>query len=150
MSQWKKLHVPPICERMIGFSVPRDREILVISYEGTHILRLSSEVAVETDFDFAEYDIYNPELGIAQYRNCEYNIIGLHGGNPILDSPNGEKLELNTYSEILSVTSQEATVFSMKYENFSGDWAIATLSPDGQFIILGCPYDFDFVVLQRV
>lgn len=32
------------------------------------------------------------------------------------------------------------------YQNFSGDWAAATFSPDGQFILLGCPYDFDFRV----
>jgi hypothetical protein len=38
----------------------------------------------------------------------------------------------------------------MKYENFSGDWAIATYSPDGRYILLGCPYDFDFIALERV
>jgi hypothetical protein len=34
------------------------------------------------------------------------------------------------------------------YENFSGDWAVATFSPDGRSIALGCPYDFDVVVLE--
>jgi hypothetical protein len=37
----------------------------------------------------------------------------------------------------------------MKYANFSGAWAAATFSTDGKYVVLGCPYDFDFVVLER-
>jgi hypothetical protein len=37
----------------------------------------------------------------------------------------------------------------MKYKNFSGGWAAATFSPEARYILLGCPYDFDFVVLER-
>ena len=68
MDQWQRLPVPPICERMIGFSVPQDGEVLVVSYEGMHLLRLGPEVTVETDEGFAEYDRYDPESGLARYR----------------------------------------------------------------------------------
>jgi hypothetical protein len=41
MEQWRSLPIPGICERMIGFSVPRDDTVLVVSYEGTHLVRLA-------------------------------------------------------------------------------------------------------------
>lgn len=149
MSRWQRKPIPPICERMIGFSVPRDDEILVVSYEGTHILHLGPVVTIETDEAFAEYDIYDPASGVARYRDRDYRIIGLKGGNPILDGPKGERLNLNVESERLSVVKNGEVIFSEKYENFSGDWAVATFSPDGKYIVLGCPYDFDFRLYER-
>lgn len=146
---WKRLKVPPICERMIGFSIPQDDEILIVSYEGVHLLHLGDEVTVQTDNNFAGYDIYDVDSGIALYQDTKYQIIGLEGGNPILKSSFGERLTLDTDSEILSVMRGDTTVFSTEYENFSGDWATATFCPDGRYIVLGCPYDFDFVVLVR-
>jgi hypothetical protein len=96
MSEWHGLSVPPICERMIGFSIPQDGQVLVVSYEGTHVIRLAAEVTVETDDEFAEYDIYDPKTGVAWYRGKEYRIIGLQGGSPLLESPRGERLVLDT------------------------------------------------------
>jgi hypothetical protein len=135
---------------MIGFSVPQDGEVLVISYEGVHLVRLGPKVTVETDGEFAEYDIYDPNSGMARYRGKEYRIIGLQGGNPLLESPYGERLVLDAESETLAVVQNGETVFLVPYKNFSGDWAAATFSPDGRYIVLGCPYDFDFLVLERV
>jgi hypothetical protein len=146
---WRELKVPKICERLIGFSVPRDNEVLVISYEGTHLLRLGPTITVETDEEFHEYDIYDPDNGFAQYRGREYQIIGLHDGAPLLESPMGERLILDTTSEKLSVVRDSTVIYSRRYENFSGAWAAVTFSPDGRYIVLGCPYDFDFVVLVR-
>jgi hypothetical protein len=134
---------------MIGFSVPQDGEVLVISYEGMHLLRLGPEVTVETDEEFAEYDLYDPDSGLARYGGKEYQIIGLHGGNPLMASPAGERLVLDTDAQTLAVEQNGETIFSTPYENFSGDWAAATFSPDGRYIVLGCPYDFDFLVLER-
>jgi hypothetical protein len=151
MSEWRRIEdLPYICERMIGFSVPKDDEVLVISYEGTHLLKLGTTVTIETDAQFIEYDIFNPDTGLALFRDKEYQIIGLHGGTPIVESPNGERLELDQKSETLSVVRNGAIAFSTKYKNFSGDWAAATFSLDGRYIVLGCPYDFDFVIMERV
>jgi hypothetical protein len=101
MSGWHQLKVPAICERMIGFSVPCEGEVLVLSYQGVHLLRLGSEITVQTDEEVAEYDIYDPSSGIARYRDRDFQIIGLHGGNPILQSLTGESLVLDGKSETL-------------------------------------------------
>jgi hypothetical protein len=148
-TMWREPKVPEICERMIGFSVPQDNQVLVISYEGTHVVRIGSTITVETDEEFAEYDIYDPESGVARYRGREYQIIGLHGGVPLLESPTGERLVLDVKAQVLSVLRDSTIVYSRPYKNFSGDWAAATFSLDGRYIVLGCPYDFDFVVLER-
>lgn len=149
MSKWQTRKAPPICERMIGFSVPKANEILVISYEGMHLLHLGNEITLKTDDQFAEYDLYDTASGIVRYQGKSYQIIGLHGGQPIIESPAGERLVLDTDAETLSIVRNQQTEFSMRYKNFSGDWAAATFSPDGRYVILGCPYGFDFVILER-
>ena len=149
MSAWREIAVPAICERMLGFSVPRDGEVLVVAYDGVYILRLDSPITVERDDRFAEYDIYDPDTGIAKYRGRDYAIIGLHGGVAIESSPQGERLVLDSVAETLSVEKGGKSVWEIQYSNFSGDWAAATFCPDGRFIILGCPYDLDFKVFER-
>jgi hypothetical protein len=134
---------------MIGFSVPQADEVLVMSYEGTHLLTLGDEISVVTDEDFIEYDIYDPETGVAEYRGKKYQIIGLQGGSPLLDGKDRERLVLDEDAETLAVTQRDKVVFSTRYSNFSGDWAAATFSPDSRYIVLGCPYDFDFMAFKR-
>ena len=151
MPQWRQISVPPICERAIGFSVPSENKVLVISYEGTHLLNLGASITVETDESFREYDIYDHDGGTANYRGKEYIIIGLYGSREsILRSPQGEMLVLDTTAETLSVLKDRSSSWQTRYENFSGDWAAATFSPDGHYIVLGCPYDFDFRVFERM
>ncbi len=149
MNDWRRVPVPSFCERLIGFSVPKGGRVLAISYEAVHLLTLATEVSVLTDEDFAEYDIYDPDAGTASYQREEYRIIGLHGGQPVLDGPDGELLALNQSASTLSVVRAGTRTFHTRYSNFSGDWAAATFSPDGRYIVLGCPYDFDFMVLVR-
>ena len=146
---WRRLRVPAICERIIGFSVPQADQVLVISYEGAHLLRLVEPIEVAHAPEHPEYDIYDPETGSAEFRGARYSILGLHGGSPILSSPQGERLELDRTRERLYVTREGRTVFETQYENSSGDWSAATFSPDGRFIVLACPYDFDFRAWER-
>jgi hypothetical protein len=56
---WQRIPTPDICERMIGFSVPQEDTVLVVSYEGTHLVRLGPPVTVETDNTYCEYDLYD-------------------------------------------------------------------------------------------
>ena len=149
-SRWKSRVVPPICERMLGFSVPQDGVILIISFDEIYLLHLGDEITVELDDEFAGYDVFNHKTGIASYHGQSYRIIGLHGGHPILDSPQGERLILNIRSQRLTVEKDGEVLFSENYKNFSGDWAAATFSPVGRYIVLGCPYDFDFRIYERV
>lgn len=146
---WRQIPVPNICERMIGFSVPQDDAVLVISYEGMHIVRLKPPITVETDEEYAEYDLFDPDTGKCEYKGRPWNIIGLYPGQPLLCGLNGEQLILDTDEEVVSVVKDGQVVWSSGFENFSGDWAAATFSPDGRFIVLGCPYDFDFRVWER-
>ncbi len=149
MDEWRRLPVPGICERMIGFSVPQDGTVLVVSYEGTHLVRLGPPVSVETDSKYSEYDIYDPDTGVCRYMGRQWDITGLHAGRPILTGRNGERLVLDAEAKSVSVVKDGEVVWSSSFANFSGDWAAATFSPDGRFIVLGCPYDFDFCVFER-
>src|SRR4051794_14375645 len=84
---WQRIPVPGICERMIGFSVPQQDTVLVVSYEGTHLVHLGPPATVETDDAYGEYDLYLPEAGICRYGDRDWEIIGLHPGRPLLTSP---------------------------------------------------------------
>ena len=86
---------------------------------------------------------------MCRYRYREWDILGLYPGRPLLTTAGGEWLELDEASNTVSVFIGAGEVWSSPFENFSGDWAAATFSPDGQFIVLGCPYDFDFRVWRR-
>lgn len=147
--QWRQIVVPSFCERMIGFSVPQDEAVLVVSYEGMHIIRLTEPVMIETDEEFAEYDCYDPDAGIAEYRGMKWSIIGLYPGTPILKSCFNEELQLDRKGLRVAVLQDGTERWSTSFENFSGDWAAATFSPNGMSIVLGCPYDFDFRVWRR-
>jgi hypothetical protein len=150
MGGWRQLETPNICERMIGFSVPQGETVLVVSYEGMHLVCLVPPVTVETDPEYCEYDRYNPQSGICCYRDREWDIIGLHPGRPILTGREGERLVLNREVGTVAVVHGNAEVWSSAYENFSGDQVAVTFSQDGRFIVLGCPYDFDFRVWERI
>src|SRR5262249_51438956 len=151
MAGWRQLAIPAeICERMIGFSVPQDDMVLIVSYEGMHLIRLGLPVTVETDPEYAEYDLYDSDSGVCRYPGRQWDIIGLFPGRPILTSGDGEQLVLDTEAETLTVVRGNEEEWSSSYENFSGDWAAVTFSPDGRFIVLGCPYDFDFRVWERI
>jgi hypothetical protein len=147
---WRQLPVPGFCERMIGFSVPQDNGVLVVSYEGIHLIHLGPPVTVESDFEYCEYDLFDHNTCVANYQGRKWEIIGLYEGRPLKTVKSGEHLVLDTEAGTVSVVQAGTVVWSSAYENFSGDWAAATFSPDSQFIVLGCPYDFDFRVFQRV
>lgn len=148
--EWRRLPMPNICERMLGFSVPQDDSVLVVSYKGMHLVRLGPLAAVETDPEYAEFDLYHPATGECDYRGRTWDIIGLLPGRPLLEGRDDERLVLDAAALTVSVVASGETVWSSGFENFSGDWAAATFSPDGRYIVLGCPCDFDFRVWERV
>ncbi len=147
MSRWIKKVVPPFSERLIGFSIPDEGRILIGAYDGVHVITLGDNIEVLRSVD-ADFDELAYERGIV-FEDKHYDLMGLITGKPILENPAGESLTIDPVSEVLSVAVGIETQFEMKYEKFSGDWAAATFSRDGNWIALGCPYDFDFVILQR-
>jgi hypothetical protein len=150
MTGWRQLVVPSFCEQLIGFSVPLGDTVLVVSYEGMHLMRLGTPITVETDPEYGEYDLYDPDSGICRYQGRRWDIIGLFPGRPVLAGCNGEQLAPNSETETVAVIRGNEEVWSSNYENFSGDWVAVTFSPDSRFIVLGCPYDFDFRVWERI
>jgi hypothetical protein len=115
-----------------------------------HVLWLGSPVTIETDPEYAEYDLYDVKAGVFRCRDRDWDVIGLWPGRPVLNGPDGEQLALDVEGQAVSVIKDGHAVWSSAYENFSGDWAAATYSPDGRFIVLGCPYGFDFRIWERV
>lgn len=150
MSSWRLIPIPSFCERLIGFSIPIDDTVLAVSYEGHHLIRLRPQVSIETDEEFNEYDLFDHNTGRCQYQGQEWNIIGLYPGQPITNGWPGETLLLDKESNTIAVRREGVFVWKEEFENFSGDWSAATFSPDGRYIVLGCPYDFDFRVWERV
>ena len=149
MKQWSPVKTPPFCERLIGFSVPVGGASLVVSYEGVHLMHLGEPITIETDAAHPEYDAYDPDAGTAEYRGVAYCIIGLHGGTPLTETPQGDRLELDPQAQTLAVVAPSGRTLEAHYENLSGDWAAATFSPDGRYLLLGCPYGVDFRVWRR-
>jgi hypothetical protein len=148
-STWKQLHVPDYCERMIGFSVPQGDTVLVGSYEGMHLITLSDPAIVETDYEYTEFDCYNPGTGIAHHLGRDWQIVGPYPGRPHHFSTLGEELQLDAKTLTNSVVRYGQVTWTSSYKNFSGDWAAATFSPDGRFIVLTCPYDVDSRIWER-
>lgn len=146
---WRALTVPYIGERVIGFSIPQDDTMLVVSYDGMYLVRFGPPIVVETDIKRSQYDLYDPAAGVCRYQEMEWSIIGLHADRPLVEGRDGERLELDAAKRTLSVVKKGRPIWSTVFENSSGDWAVATFSPDSRFIVLGCPYGFDFQIWMR-
>jgi hypothetical protein len=149
---WRELKVPTDWERLIGFSVPQDGTVLAVSNEGMHLLHLGPPVTVESDHDHADWDLWAGEGATFHYQGRAWEVLGLAEGRPLLTGRDGERLVVDVLSidrGMISVVQHGNVVWSAPFKNFSGDWVSATFSLDGRFIVLGCPYDFDFHVWMR-
>ncbi len=135
---------------MIGFSIPIDRNLLLLTYDGLKQMHLSKPITISTVDDSADpFDLYDPDTAKLRHGGKTWDLVGLHTGRPILERPNGDVLVLDEKGLRVSVTRGGKEIWSSDFENFSGDWVAATFSPDDSYIILGCPYDFDFRVWER-
>jgi hypothetical protein len=154
MSRWELVQHPYICERMIGFSLPIDGRVAVLSYEGIHIFELGDPSSISHDHDYAEgipahqpgeefprrgagYDSEHQRL---DYDGRLYPILGLHGGDPLTTSSRGDAIQLTQDRLLVKETSGKDTL-SYAYNDLSGDWTVATFTQDASHILLGMPYD---------
>ncbi len=147
---FKQLTLPNyIFERMIGFSLPKRDKIIVISYEGIHELVLGAPVMVTHDTLHPEGGtLYDSQSRILSYDNDKFKIIGLHGGEPILQSNTGEKIHLDKQKQILRIVQNDSKVLlNFSYEDLSGDWNYATFSEDFKYVFLAIPYNL--FIFQR-
>lgn len=148
---FKQIDLPPyIFERMLGFSIPLNEEVAIISYEGIHVLNLSLPRKVQVDEKYPQgKDIYDERKQLLTYKGKEFRILGLHGGVPILKSSYSEELLLDIKKELLTVqTTKKHRVLEFHFKDLSGDWGFATFSDDSSHILLGIPYDI--FVFERI
>ena len=130
-------------ERIIGFSIPVDEQLAVISYDAVYLVRLDNQGEVVKDSQYPEGgDIYDQERQLLSYRGTEFNILGLYGGNPLLLSRFGESVNIDKEREVASVQEADGRLtLQFPFEDFSGDWVYASFSEDSTYFLLGMPYD---------
>ncbi len=138
-----------IFERMVGFSVPVEGQIAIISYEGIHILDLRAPRIVRHDGAYPEGgNLYDQTQQVLSYGGKRFPILGECGGAPLMRNDRGETLLLTPMEDMLHVQDGDNdTILAYPFEDLSGDWRYATFSQDGDTIILGMPYDIH--IFQR-
>jgi len=134
-------------ERIIGFSLPVDNQIALISYEGVHLLHVDDPVSIQDDPQHPEgAGLFDPASRTLVHRQKRYAILGLHGGRPRLTSDRGETLDLDLKNETLRILGPGRRVeFALRFDDLSGDWGMATFSEDSEVVVLGLPYDLHVV-----
>jgi hypothetical protein len=146
-------------ERMLGFSIPRDDELIVATYDGISQLHLGTPLAASLDERYPEgRGVFDPASGEVSYEGLTFQMIGIHGGTPILDSPWGERIVLGVEEDMetpdgsrLRATPKERTlqirasdgeiVLSFTFCDFSRDWHRAPFSRDGRYVAVAMPDD---------
>lgn len=146
---WSKLQLPFLFERMIGFSLPVDRRVAIVSYEGIHVVNLDRPDEVHHDLNHPQGGtLFDPKSGTLPYHAKIYSILGLYGGKPITRSIHGETLQLRLEEDVLVIRGAQGDILcEHPFEDLSGDWRIATFSKDASHILLGLPYDLH--ILRR-
>jgi hypothetical protein len=153
MTIWREVDLRGIYlgDRIIGFSVPVERRIAIISYEGVSILDVNEPptlLVVDTSQPEGG-DRYDQSQQVLTQGTETFPILGLFGGVPILRNDYGEEAFLGTTKDVLQVRDAgQHIVLAFEFEDLSGDWRYATFSPDGTVLVLGVPYDLH--VFHRV
>ncbi len=153
---WRRTEFPSwTCERMIGFSLPVNRRIVLVCYCGIVSMDLATPAAWTLD-DSEEVweggDGYDSDSQTLRYGGTTYSVLGLYGGEPILRSTAGDEVHLTPavlidpqvgrYARTLLVRDQSGHVtLRFTFEELSGTWGLATFSQDGNLVIAGMPFD---------
>jgi hypothetical protein len=145
MIVWREVDLRGIYlgERIIGFSVPVERRIAIISYEGISVLDVNGPPTIlVVDISRPEGgDQYDRSQQVLTFATKTFPILGLFGGVPVLRNHYGEEAFLGTTEDVLQVRdADQNTVLAFEFEDLSGDWRYVTFSPDGTVLILGMPY----------
>lgn len=140
---WTKLQLNQQWERMVGFTIPANDHVIVISYAALHFINLDEPASEWSDDRYPEGEgVYDYERRTLTYDDTVYHVLGLDGGNPIMRSADNEKLVIDADREVLTVENADGTVaLEFHYADASGDWRYATFSLDYAYILLGVPYD---------
>ncbi len=100
MAAWRDVNVSGLdyVERIVGFSVPVDHRLAIISYEALYAIDLTALRAIECDETAAEGGgAYDARTQTLRHEGLSYPILGAHGGShALLTSPLGERLAFDT------------------------------------------------------
>jgi hypothetical protein len=157
---WVRLDLPSQeWDRLLGFSIPQGEDLILVTYDGIVRVRLGTPMMASLDERYPKGDpLYDLTSGELRYDGQTYQIIGVHGGIPILHNQWGERIVLDVEEERetsdgrrVRATPEESTlliqaadgisVLAFTFRNFSRDWQRATFSRDGMYIALGMPYE---------
>lgn len=144
---WKVLNTPlgyDFFERLYGFSLPREGEVILMSDQGIHVVDLQEPSDIQDDFNYPQGEkIFNPETGLLTYQEHTFQMLGPDFGQPILKNDQDEELVLDLAHEVFYIkNNQGETIFDFLFETDSDEWGIITFSEDSHYILLGIPHDF--------
>jgi len=148
-SGWEPIDIPGgFFERLSGFSLPVDYQVVLISSEGLHTLDLSHSEDVHSDNEYPEGgDLYDWEHHVLHYNGRQFQILRVHGGHPVLKSEYGEQLLFDFQSKVLIIEDRDRNVqLKYQFEDLSWQWGYASFSNDSNFVLLGLPY---FIAIFR-
>src|SRR5260370_11958110 len=126
---------------MLGFSIPRDHEVVIISSDNIATLDLNAPANIQFDDAYPEGgEIYDRSHQTLTYRGKSFQILGAYGGQPIAESQYQEQLVLDLKHENFNIQSKNGgALFHYWFVDMSGDCGYITFSPNTDFIIFGIP-----------
>lgn len=135
----QKLDLPRISERIRGFTLPENGSMNVFDYDEVYLVSLhppSVRVLDEDPYSFANS---NPEhLGVSD--NAPLLQVGSATINYSFDpTAPSQDVRLEIDGQVREIT----------FRTLSGDWFIASLSPDGSHLIIAEPYLLEVYSLSR-
>ncbi len=147
---YTEIIIPSFCDRIIGFSVPESNVVWAMSQKGLHKIELGLKTTVQTDPNHAEdYEIFDTEANILDYKGQQSRMLGENGGDPILQStirhtlqrgPKGTVSARGESWECFDILGADGKkVEQLRFLDKSGDWCYATFSEDGRYVIVGVP-----------
>ncbi|MFK4205610.1 hypothetical protein [Acinetobacter junii] len=134
----QKIQLPCISERIRGFTLPEDGVFYVFDYDEMFKISLNPSPSVEV----TDENPYSFEAGHPGY-------FGVSDREPILNQ-GGRSVSYNFdpkrdfQAVLIRAGSNEDKI---SFQTFSGDWFVATLTPDAAYLLVAEPYLIEVYVL---
>jgi hypothetical protein len=140
---WEGVDLPYIFERMLEFSIPNEDQMLIVSYDGAHHLKLLPTVEVTHYPEHREGEDLHYDGDRVLFGGVRFKMVAMDEDPPIThDTRRGHHLSLDLPGEKLFVIDDEGRlVQEIAFVDLSGDWGFATYSEDGRWLAIGVPYD---------
>jgi len=134
----QKIELPRITERIRGFTLPENGVMTVFDYDEVYLVSLqppSIDVLDDNPYSFA--DLHPEHLGVSD--SAPIHQVGSANVSYDFDptAPSQRvRLELGGQTQEIS------------FSTLSGDWFVASLSPDGLYLVVAEPYSLEVYSLS--